>query len=390
MAKFVAGLRDNVGKSSARLPAETREQLAMSAEAWSKYAKSGLADLDYRRGQYDQVLKATADVVAAVEKAKGDGKSPIRLKDYQATGQILGLVLRAHVQKGNIDHAKQILGYLERLTGEEGGGVAETTNVLRSLIGDLQTQVKELKKANDHAKLKATVQNFSAFIDELANKKDKGLDLKDILFLANCYSSLEEYPKAARLYATIPPPKALNKDKLTEDEEKEVAGYWFLRIQYAKALRLSAKGKEDLTKCKKILDELERHKNARLQIYAEVEQNHILQDAALYGFAMKGWAKIMGNSALKSRLADDPSLKDLYFNAYYENAWCLYKYSQNDKIIAAGQEKKYLRPAANYILKLERSPNQEGWQIIGAKCRELLAAEKKLRLEYEDLKRMTK
>jgi hypothetical protein len=390
LVKFVTGLHADLDKSPAKLSAETRDQLALNSEAWLKYARYGLADLDYRRGRYDQVLKATEDVVALVDKLKGDGKSPIRLKDYQATGQILGLVLRANVQKGNIDKAKQILGYLERLTGVEGGGVAETTNVLRSLIGDLQMQVRDLKKANDTAGLKATVKNFSAFIDELAKKKDRGLDLKDITFLANCYSSLEEYPKAANLYALIPPPKALNKDKLAEDEDKEVATYWFMRIQYAKALRLSAKGKEDLAKSKKILDELQNHKNGRLQIYADVEQNHIFQDAALYGLAMKGWGKIMNNPALKARLADDASLKELYFNAYYENAWCLYKYSQNEKVIAAGQEKKYLRPAANYILRLERSPNQEGWQIIGPKCRELLATEKKLRLEYEDLKRTAK
>src|SRR5207249_3674842 len=115
---------------------------------------------------------------------QGAGGGPIRLKDYQVTGDILGLVLRANVQKGNTFKAKQIFGYLERLTGEDAGGVAEATNVLRSLIGDLQTQVTELKKANDPAKLRATVKNFSAFIDDLAKKDDqkgKTLDWKDII-----------------------------------------------------------------------------------------------------------------------------------------------------------------------------------------------------------------
>ncbi len=141
--------------------------------------------------------KTTESVVAAVDKLKGDGKAPIRLKDYQITGDVLTLALRANVQKGNTARAEQILGYLNRLAGEEGAGVAETNNVLRSLIGDLQVQVKELKKANDPAKLKATVKNFSAFIDKLADKKDQGLEVKDVMFLATCYSSLEEYAKAA-------------------------------------------------------------------------------------------------------------------------------------------------------------------------------------------------
>ncbi len=162
------------------------------------------------------------------------------------TGDILGLALRANVQKGNIEKAKKILGYLDRLTGEEGGLGGGSSTVLRSLIGDLQVQVKELKKANDLPKLKATVKVFSAFIDDLANKKDKGLDLKDITFLATCYASLDEYPKAANLYSKIPAPKSLDKDKLEPEEEKELSTYWYVQVQYAKALRLSAQGKDDL------------------------------------------------------------------------------------------------------------------------------------------------
>ena len=102
--------------------------------------------------------------------------------------------------------------------------MAETSGVLHSLIGDLGAYIKDLKMANDPAKLRATVKNFSAFIDDVAlallAKKDKGLDLKDTMFLAKCYASLEEYAKAANLYAKIPPPKFLDKDNLKEEEEK--------------------------------------------------------------------------------------------------------------------------------------------------------------------------
>src|SRR6185295_582661 len=109
--------------------------------------------------------------------------------------------------KGNTARAKAILGYLDRLAGEE-GNVAETSTVFRALVGDLQAQVKDLKKAGKTAQLKTTVANFSAFIDELAGKKEKSLDVKDVVFLASCYSSLEEYAKAAGLYAKIPRPKS--------------------------------------------------------------------------------------------------------------------------------------------------------------------------------------
>jgi hypothetical protein len=398
MAKSIAGLKTGLEKTPAKLSNDTRGKLSFSMGVTAKYLRLGLAGLEYRKGNYDKVLAATEEIVAAVAKQASDARTPIRLKDYQVTGDVLGLALRANVQKGNLPKARQILGYLERLSGEDGGGVAETSNVLHSLIGDLQAQVTELKKANDSARLKATLKNFSAFIDDLAtkdSKKDKGLELKDITFLAKCYASLEEHAKAANLYAQIPPPKALDKVKIEGDEEKEIATYWLMQINYAKELRLGAHSKEDLGKAKKVLDRLKGHKNARLQVYGDVEQIHILEDSdrfglPLYGQAAKGWTGIMSNPTLKARMPDDPSLKDLYFNAYFGNAWCLYKYSQTRAVLAKGKDKDYLKAAANNILRLEKSVNQEGWQIVGHRFRELLTSEKKLRDEYETLKRTTK
>jgi hypothetical protein len=395
MGKFVAGLKTKLDKSPVKLSVETRDKLEFSIDVMAKYARLGLAEIDYRKGSYDKVLKTTDAVVGAVQKVKPDAKGHLRMKDFQVTGDILALALRANVQKGNTPKAKEILGYLNRLTGEDAGGVAETTNMLRSLIFDLQAQMKELKKAKDQAKLKETVKSFSAFIDELANKKDQALEVKDIMVLANFYSTLEEYPKAANLYNKIPEPKALNSDKLTEDEEKEVGTYWFMQIQYAKALRLSAQSREDLGKAKKVLDVLQRHKNARLLIFAEVEQIHLLEDSEkfgtpLYGLAIKGWTGIMNNPTLKSKLADDPNLKELYFNAYYGYTRCLYKTSQTEKIIAAGKEKTYLAAAAKNVLKLERATNPEGWQIVGPRFVELLSTEPKLKDEYEELKKTAK
>ncbi len=102
---------------------------------------------------------------------------------------------------------------------------------------------------------------------------------------------------------------------------------------------------------------------------------------------MKGWAGIMNNGALKARMADEPNLKELYFTAYYQNVWCLYQLSQTEKVVAAGKEKSYLTTAATHIVRLEKSPGQEGWQIVGQRFRELLNSEKKLRDEYENLKK---
>ena len=111
MTKNIAGLKAKLEKTPVKLSPETRAKLDFSIGVLTKYARLGLAGLDYRKGNYDRVLTTTADVVAVVEQQKGVGIAPIRLKDYQVTGDILGLALRANVQKGNVAKAKKIVGY---------------------------------------------------------------------------------------------------------------------------------------------------------------------------------------------------------------------------------------------------------------------------------------
>src|SRR5581483_11944835 len=189
-----------------------------------------------------------------------------------------------------------------------------------------------------------------------------GLDVGDIAFLGNFYASLDQQAKAAELYKKLPPPKSLDNAKLTEAEEKEVQTYWYLQVQYAHALRLSKNElksedevKARLLEAKKVLDRLMNHKNSRGTMLAEKEQIHILEDSGIYGTAITRWAQFMNNPSLKNKLADDAKLKEIYFEVYYHHAYCWYKYSQEDKVKAAGKEKTFLRRAADYIVRLETS-----------------------------------
>ena len=60
------------------------------------------------------------------------------------------------------------------------------------------------------SKLKTTVQNFSAFVDELAkNPGKKKMEPSDYFFLGRCYDSLEQYQKAADMYKMVPEPAGL-------------------------------------------------------------------------------------------------------------------------------------------------------------------------------------
>jgi hypothetical protein len=415
MSKFNDQLQQQFSKFADKMPEDTAQKLSFTLGVLNKYARLGLADVDYRNSNYDKVLgpALAGAVIDEVKKIGGKGDGPIRMKDYQITGEVLGLALRASVQKGKIDDAKNILKLMQRLTGED-GLLADPTATLRALVQELQIQVKELRKAGDSVRLKDTVKNFSAFVDELAKRPDKkGLEAKDYFFLANCYDSLGQHEKAYKLYGQIAPPKALEKkkaDKLTEEEEKEVQTYWYVQVKYAEQLRLSAeqlrpdkegndeaakKEKDDrLKEARKVIDNLMAHEQARQVLLAEKEQNHLYEAMELWGTATTKWQAFFNNPNLKAQVADDPRLKEMYFEAYYHLTYCLYKYSQSAKVVTTKSEPVFLKRAANNIVRLEatvhpvtQAPPGEGWEIVGHRFRELLAAEPKLKTEYENLKK---
>src|SRR5260370_927471 len=187
MEKFTAQLLGQFQKMDTKLSAEVRAKLGFALNSLQRLARYGLASAEYRAGRYDKVLPLTADAVEAV-KAQNKGDGPITLKDYKGTGGLPALDLRSKVEKGDEDQ------------------------------------------------LKATVDNFSAFLDELAKQSDpKGMQ-RDIFFLANCYGSLGKHDRAAALYGQITPPQG---NPGMKPDEKETATYWFIQLQRARELRLA-------------------------------------------------------------------------------------------------------------------------------------------------------
>src|SRR5262249_21342644 len=139
-----------------------------------------------------------------------------------------------------IAEANELINIIERLSGEDGSEF-ERVDLPQILIGDMKNQVESLKKAGDKEKLKAVVGNFSAFVDQLSKKLDQmALKPTDIIFFAQAYNSLEEYAKAAELYARIPEPRSLgmdlgtDKEKIDPEVEREISQYWYLQLQRAK------------------------------------------------------------------------------------------------------------------------------------------------------------
>jgi len=377
-------------------PAKTaispRQELSQAIGTLKKFGLVGACDLAYRAGNYDVVLskEMAGGVLAQVEGLSKQPGQKIQLPDFQVTGDILGFALRAQVQKSDIKSAQLTLDLLQRLTGP-GGVDNDPTAVLRSLLGELQQQLKELRQKGDQERLKQTRGNFSAFIDALARQSGKkAMARNDIIFLATCYNSLDEYAKAAELYAQVQPPvldpAKVNDEKAKEEFEKDRQAYWLIQVLYGSALRQSKKVKE----AEKVFARILATPDAAGKLLAEKEQIILLEDKGLYGAAIKRWGEFMGNDKLKRQLSQSEDAKKVYFDAYYHYSLCWFKYSQGAKLKGTDREKKFLTRAANYIVQLENSRNQDGWRLAGPAFQELLRQEPALHRAYQELKRTSK
>jgi hypothetical protein len=385
---FAAQLKQQFEKLDVKLDGEPGDNLRQGLDVLQKVARLGKAQTEYHLGNYAKVLepKYAGEIIDQVKKlAKGD--QPIRLKEYKVTGDILALALRAKVQQGKVNDAKEILSLLRRLTSDQ-AETASAVAVLQTLVQELKTQVQDLRQRGDAEKLKETVQNFSAFLDELAKEPDKQGHKEHLLFLASCYASMEKHAEAAKLYAQLPEPKFDLKKKLDEKEEKELQSYWLTRLAYARSLRLAS----DLAESKKVLDSILNDPKSAGKFLAEKEQIHLLEDHKVFGTAITRWSQFLQHPALQKGVTDTSRgageqrrMKELYFECFYHYTYCNYMYGKNHKLEA--KKKEYIRKAADLMLRLENAKNREGWEISEGRYRELMRNEPPLEAQYLELKK---
>jgi hypothetical protein len=399
MVQFMQQLQQQFDKGGAVIAAGPKAKLRYALGALKKYGMLGNADLEYRAGNYDKVLsKDLAGGVVAQVQELGKGGAKIALQDYKVTGDILGLALRAQVQKGDLAAAKQTLDLIQRLTST-GDEIPDQGAILRSLIGDLQLQVKDLRAKGDKAQLEKTINTFSAFIDELAKQGGGKMSRNQLIFLANSYNSLGKYDRAAALYAKItappaPPAAPPKVEAGQEDDPKAQAAraeydkavqdwqaYWLMQVEHGKALRLS----KQFAEARKVLARVLATKDAVGKTLAEREEIELLEDEGLWGSALMRWGPFM--KQLRPQAARDNKAKEIYFDAYYHWVDCIFEYSQGPKVKGTPKEASYVSQAADYILRLENARNQEGWRFTEVRFRELLRSQPALNVAYEKLKK---
>src|SRR5271156_1652536 len=117
-----------------------------------KYSDLGIAEVKFRgtsKDRFDEVIAATNPVVNQVlaVASKVPANEPIRLKDYGVTGDILGLALRANVQKGDVVKGKAILNVLQRLSGPNEND--KPGPIVAVLLNDIAGQIKAMNADKD-------------------------------------------------------------------------------------------------------------------------------------------------------------------------------------------------------------------------------------------------
>ncbi len=383
---FQTQLRQQYDKHSKRFPEEAQVDFGGAMRQMRNLARYGMAQAEYRAGEYDKVLapSATGDVVAEVKKLGQAEKGAIKLRDYQLTGEILGLAMRADVQKGKIAEAKEVLALLRRLSGPDDAAEATSAGaVLKTLVLELKSQVRDLKAKQQTKQLDATVKNFSAFLDEMARQFSKNPSRDDLMFLAASYSSLEKYGEAAKLYAQIPEPKIAVKKTYTPEETKELQDYWLGQVNYGRALRLENRAlrlEKQFVEARKVLQRIVDDPRGHGKFLAEKELLHMYEDQGLYGKGITSWGQFMNHPTMKAALKgmggkapdEQRKIKELYFDCFYHYVYCNFMYGKNHKL--ASKQKEYINRAAGKIVNLESS-NPEAWELVGGDFRALLRAE---------------
>lgn len=406
MGTFLDGLKGQIEKQPAELvPEETKDRLLYELGVLRKFATLGQAEIEYRQREYKKVLTPamTGATLDAVRKMKAGEDGKIRLKDFQVTSELLVLALRAQVQDGQVKEAKETFRFLEILSGEEGDIEAGLNNVLRKIVEDLQTQVRELKASGDAKRLEETVKNFSDFLSDRADSfsKAKKVNNEELGFLASAYASLDLHDKAADLFRKIPAPEALSKPAkaaFAPEEEADLYRYWILQIEFAKTRRLGGaemkeadKKEAAIKEANGIVERLLKHPHARMNLMAKEERLYIYEEAGLYGTAIGGWTDLMKEPFLKDNLAGAAKLrilfdrrpKDVYFNAFYHYGYSVYRYAQSEAGKKAGATAKYTDFAAKHFLRLKNAASPEGWQIVEPLFNDLRARETAFREAFE-------
>jgi hypothetical protein len=374
MEGLTDALQKKLDELDPKISAEHRTAVLIRA----LYAKLGRAEAESTAGHYAKVRELLDPLVnQAKDPARAAELAQLKEKDPQLLRAVLGLDLRASVQDHQMDRGREILDLLQHTFPDN------SLDILVQFVKQLNAQIQQLRSqgATAEAQLDKTVKSFSEFLDILAKQQEKSPKPELLLFLAQSYSTLDDHARAADLASQIAEPKPADGKK--EVDPKQLQLYYLGRILYLRELRLN----REFDKAEIVLKEILASKWGEHNLEAQKERILILEDQEKYMLpnkqgAIPEWNKLM--QGLRMKLTDN-RIKEQYFDCYYHLTYCIYKHASL-KITDPKNKQKYLRVAANYVLKLEEQQDAAA-EACKKRFEELLEKEPTLKAEYEELKK---
>jgi len=341
-ARYYAGLaawakhRDLHKDQLRKMSPESTSALALLHEAIEAFAARPGKDADEQRlevqavalvigihdlfGESDQVIRSAAPLLVRIEKKQMPaGLSPgLEL-------QVLDAVMNAYVQKKDFQQGVlKVLGVLQRRRGDPQLG--DVTAFLQSTAGRLRAQLDAFQKQGPAAKAQyqATRESFRQFLEQI--EKDPGLPAKQRVWLGHSYSAIGDFGRAAAVLAGVKPPPAGAPVEAVTLYHQAVP----LRIV---AMRQAALAKPDANDRDKLLANVEKELHAvNKEEWAKrsptLMREEILLLEARGQYSGKTGAVARWDSfrnVLQPHFDKSDALKEMYWEATYHLAYCVYQ-----------------------------------------------------------------
>lgn len=373
LAKQLADAKD--------LDEKAKESIAETVKARKLLALYGVSEELYAKGEYEKVRKELDPILKEFDDPEKVAAATTG-NDPRFVYALMGLAVRANIQDNQLERGKEILASIQK------GNPENSRQVLVQLVFQLERQIQALRGeegAEAKKRLEQTMTSFTAFLGELG--KQPKLDAETSFFLAQSYSSLDKPKEAAELLSKItepaplklgpepqPPEMPANPDDKVAQEayqkklkahEKEIAEYKqqadgarrsiqiyrASRILRVRSLRLGKDYKTATAEAEAVLKQKWAADNMDLQ----KERIYILEDQGFYGGktgAVRAWYDLMDR--MKNAI-ENLSVKELYFECYYNFARCMYLAAQ--KLPDAKRKDEDTRRAAQAIVNLRGAIN---------------------------------
>jgi hypothetical protein len=277
-------------------------------------AKAGLAEIYNQLAQVDEVLKLVGPLVTAVEQKK----LPPDLEPGTET-QILGLALRAQIQKKDTNNAIKVLDVLKAQGSQEDIGKGLTEHLV-ALGKQIRAEIDDLSMQGPTAadRLQQMKESFRQFLDHL--EKDSKLTPEIRMWVATNYQGLGDHLKASEIYAKI------NEGAQQPNLAAQLLYHGALRqaaaaeLNPAQKSQLLTRAEAELKKIMDANDKVKRHPAfVKEQIHLKQERGQLSGPNG----AIVAWDKL--RQALEPHIDRNAQFKQIYLDSTFYLVWCLHQ-----------------------------------------------------------------